>query len=99
MTIRAATGKVATVIRHLVVATALAGTAGGMARSGNALEHGEETAARNQAIVRGAFDAWAAGNGNVFDLLSPGIHWTIHGSGAHEMGSPTRRASTAHGTV
>ena len=36
---------------------------------------------RNEAIVREAFEQWAAGSGNVFDLLSPDVHWTIHGSG------------------
>ncbi|WP_412033446.1 nuclear transport factor 2 family protein [Mesorhizobium sp. CO1-1-8] len=37
--------------------------------------------ARNEAIVREAFDGWTAGRGNVFDLLSPDVRWTIHGSG------------------
>lgn len=36
---------------------------------------------RNEAIVREAFEQWAAGSGNVFDLLSPDVRWTIHGSG------------------
>jgi ketosteroid isomerase-like protein len=39
------------------------------------------TEAGNEAIVREAFDGWATGNGNVFDLLAPDIRWTIHGSG------------------
>lgn len=39
-----------------------------------------DTEARNEAIVRDAFEAWAAG-GSVFELLSPDIVWTIHGSG------------------
>ena len=40
-----------------------------------------ETAAQNEAVVRQAFESWAAG-GNVFDaLLAPDIRWTIHGSG------------------
>ncbi len=38
-------------------------------------------AARNEAIVRDAFEGWATGGGNVFDLLSPDVRWTIHGSG------------------
>lgn len=37
---------------------------------------------KNEAIVRQAFDKWAAGSGNVFDdLLAPDVVWTIHGSG------------------
>jgi ketosteroid isomerase-like protein len=40
-----------------------------------------DVAARNEAIVRQAFDNWRAG-GNVFaELLAPDIKWTIHGSG------------------
>lgn len=37
--------------------------------------------ARNKAVVREAFDGWAAQSGNVFDILSPDVAWTIHGSG------------------
>ncbi|MCX8997051.1 nuclear transport factor 2 family protein [Rhizobiaceae bacterium BDR2-2] len=37
--------------------------------------------ARNEAIVREAFEGWATRGGNVFDLLSPDVRWTIHGSG------------------
>lgn len=40
-----------------------------------------ESAARNEAIVREAFEGWAAGSGNVFSLLVPDVRWTIHGSG------------------
>lgn len=40
-----------------------------------------ETQTRNEAAVRDAFDGWAAGRGNVFDLLAPNVRWTIHGSG------------------
>lgn len=36
---------------------------------------------RNESIVRTAFDGWAAGRGNVFDLLAPDVRWTILGSG------------------
>jgi len=36
---------------------------------------------RNEATVREAFENWAAGSGNVFDILSPDVRWTIHGSG------------------
>lgn len=36
---------------------------------------------RNETIVREAFERWTAGSGNVFDLLSPDVRWTIHGTG------------------
>jgi len=40
----------------------------------------DDAAARNEAIVRQAFDEWAGG-GNVFArLLDPKVSWTIHGS-------------------
>jgi uncharacterized protein len=39
------------------------------------------TEAQNEQAVRRAFDAWSAGTGHVFDLLSPDIRWTIAGSG------------------
>ena len=40
-----------------------------------------DMAARNEAIVRQAFDKWAEG-GNVFaELLAPDVRWTIPGSG------------------
>ena len=35
---------------------------------------------RNEAIVREAFEKWGTG-GNVFEILSPDVVWTIHGSG------------------
>lgn len=42
---------------------------------------GVEATARNEAIVRRAFDNWAKG-GNVFaELLAPDVRWTILGSG------------------
>lgn len=37
--------------------------------------------AQNEASVRDAFEGWAAGSASVFDLLSPDVRWTIHGSG------------------
>lgn len=50
-----------------------------MAVSANANQPDE--VARNESIVRKAFDAWAEG-GSVFgDLLAQDMRWTIHGSG------------------
>ncbi|WP_205910802.1 nuclear transport factor 2 family protein [Paroceanicella profunda] len=46
-----------------------------------ALADQPDTTARNEALVRAAFDRWATG-GSVFDgLLAPDVRWTIHGSG------------------
>ncbi len=39
------------------------------------------SADRNRATVRGAFAAWAAGEGDIFDLLADDACWTIAGSG------------------
>jgi ketosteroid isomerase-like protein len=36
--------------------------------------------AENKQVVRRAFDAWAAGEGGVFDLLAPDARWTIVGN-------------------
>jgi len=48
---------------------------------GRANEANGTIEARNEAIVREAFDKWRSG-GNVFaELLSPDLVWTIHGSG------------------
>ncbi|MFC3124280.1 nuclear transport factor 2 family protein [Pseudoroseomonas globiformis] len=62
--------------RRLVAALALA------LAVGPALPAAADTGAtaRNHAIVRQAFDNWTQG-GNVFELLSPDVVWTIHGSG------------------
>lgn len=35
---------------------------------------------RNRALVRDAFEAWAAGRGSIFDLLADDATWTIPGS-------------------
>lgn len=40
----------------------------------------KSTEARNKQIVQAAFDAWAAGTGNPFDLLKPDAKWTIVGN-------------------
>jgi uncharacterized protein len=39
-----------------------------------------ETEKRNKATVEAAFDAWRAGTGGPFSLLSPGATWTITGN-------------------
>jgi ketosteroid isomerase-like protein len=40
---------------------------------------GTDIAASNRALVRAAFDAWAAGTGSVFDLLREDVTWTVAG--------------------
>ncbi len=37
-------------------------------------------AAQNKQLIQRAFDQWAAGTGNFFDLLADDIEWTIAGS-------------------
>jgi uncharacterized protein len=37
-------------------------------------------AAENKQVIQQAFDAWAAGEGGVFDLLAPDARWTIVGN-------------------
>jgi uncharacterized protein len=36
--------------------------------------------AENKQVIQRAFDAWAAGQGGVFDLLAPDAQWTIVGN-------------------
>jgi uncharacterized protein len=44
--------------------------------------HTADVTARNEAIVRRAFDNWAKGSSNVFaELLAPDVRWTILGAG------------------
>ncbi|MDQ6436471.1 nuclear transport factor 2 family protein [Mesorhizobium sp. LHD-90] len=61
--------------RALVIASVL------VAATAPARSDQTDMTARNETIVREAFDNWRAG-GNVFaELLAPDIKWTIHGSG------------------
>ncbi|MFD2238167.1 nuclear transport factor 2 family protein [Aureimonas populi] len=66
--------------RNLLIALAFV-VAVAPAQASIATAPGIDTEARNEAIVREAFGGWATGGGNVFDLLSPDVRWTIHGSG------------------
>ena len=36
--------------------------------------------AQNKELIRQAFEQWASGNGNFFDLLTDDVQWTITGS-------------------
>jgi uncharacterized protein len=38
--------------------------------------------AENKQVIQQAFEAWAAGEGGVFDLLAPEARWTIVGNSA-----------------
>ena len=49
------------------------------AASGQA--HSADVTARNEAIVRQAFDRWAKGGSVFADLLAPDVRWSIRGSG------------------
>lgn len=39
-----------------------------------------DTASQNKRIIKQAFDRWASGSGNFFDLLTDDVRWTITGS-------------------
>lgn len=62
----------------LIVTLIIASMSGAQAA---AAEPSNRVAAQNESAVRDAFANWSAGQGSVFDLLSPDITWTIHGSG------------------
>lgn len=52
-----------------------------LASPASAKTESADSAARNEGIVRQAFDNWVGG-GNVFaELLASDVSWTIHGSG------------------
>jgi ketosteroid isomerase-like protein len=52
-----------------------------LAMSASAQAQNADVTARNEAVVRKAFDNWVKG-GNVFsELLAPDVKWTIFGSG------------------
>lgn len=80
MIIVSPTGTAAAVARNLLIALAFVAAAT-PAQARTAAAAAAKTEARNEAIVREAFEGWASQEGNVFDLLSPDIRWTIHGSG------------------
>jgi len=46
----------------------------------------------NKAIVRDAFDRWAAGTGGPFELLTPEADWTIVGSSPLSKTYPSKQA-------
>jgi len=52
----------------------------------------DETETRNKAIVRAAFDAWAAGTGSPYDLLVDDVSWTIVGHSAVSKTYPSRES-------
>jgi ketosteroid isomerase-like protein len=47
----------------------------------SATSAGHPLAARNEGIVRQAFEGWAAGTSSFAELLAPDVAWRIHGSG------------------
>jgi uncharacterized protein len=51
-----------------------------------------DTEGRNKAIVKAAFDAWAAGTGSPYDLLVDDVSWTIVGNSAVSKTYPSREA-------
>ena len=52
----------------------------------------EEVERQNLAAVRASFDAWRAGTGSPYDLLSPDARWTIIGRSLASKTYPNREA-------
>jgi ketosteroid isomerase-like protein len=52
----------------------------------------EDTEARNMALVKAGFDAWASGTGSPYDLLADDASWTIVGNSAVSKTYPSREA-------
>jgi ketosteroid isomerase-like protein len=46
----------------------------------------------NKRIVRGSFDAWSAGTGGPFDLLTADARWTIEGNSVVSKTYPSKEA-------
>lgn len=80
MTFASLTATTAATARHLLIALAFI-AAVSPTQAGTTAAQVAETETRNKAIVRQAFEKWAAGAGSVFELLAPDVRWTIHGSG------------------
>jgi uncharacterized protein len=51
-----------------------------MSIGGEAMASDQDVEARNRKIIQAGFDAWGAGTGGVFDLLTPDAKWTIVGN-------------------
>lgn len=45
----------------------------------------------NKQLIQAAFDHWAAGTGNFFDLLAGDVQWTITGSSAYSKTYPNKQ--------
>jgi ketosteroid isomerase-like protein len=59
---------------------------------GAAMAQNTETEIRNKATVQASFDAWRAGAGGPFDLLSDEATWTIVGQSDASRTYPTKAA-------
>jgi len=53
---------------------------------------GAQTPAQNRASVMASFDAWKAGTGSPFELLSEDASWTIEGNSAASKTYPSKNA-------
>ena len=75
-----------TVIGFFVVFSAISWGNIAMAQTKNEIE------ARNKAVVQAGFDAWKAGTGSPYDLLSDNASWTIVGHSAASKTYPSKEA-------
>ena len=76
----------------------LRGAALGIAATGLALAmiapraYAQQTPDENKTIVQASFDAWSAGTGGPFELLTDAAVWTIEGNSVASKTYPSREA-------
>ncbi|MET0706802.1 MAG: nuclear transport factor 2 family protein [Tardiphaga sp.] len=74
-------------LRHVVIG--FAATGAGLLMSAAA---GAQSPAQNRATVLASFDAWRAGTGSPFELLSEDVSWTIEGNSTASKTYPSKSA-------
>ena len=77
---------------HLGALMALASISLSMAAMIPSARADASTTETNKAIIRKAFDAWAAGTGGPYDLLADNASWTITGNSLASKTYPSREA-------
>ena len=66
--------------RRLLIGAALLGLVSFGLPAPASAQSAPRRAAQNKQLIQRAFDQWAAGTGNFFDLLADDVEWTIAGS-------------------
>ena len=70
----------------------VAGFALALTTPGISAHAADDTAAANKAAITRSFEAWAAGTGGPYDLLSDDVQWTIPGRSMVARTYPSREA-------